>query len=102
MAENGIRMTPYQTLACESMRAATTIPEFHFAPACPLRILAIDLEVHPFTLRGHLELFVTCDVLEIGSDERLCDVPVPQPRRLSGRVGLGLQIQLVIRTDESR
>ena len=35
MAENGIRMTPYQTLACESMRAATTIPEFHFAPACP-------------------------------------------------------------------
>ena len=99
MAENGIRMTPYQTFRLRIDAGGDDHPRIPFRPGLPLRILAIDLEVHPFTLRGHLELLVTCDVLEIGSDERLGDVPVPQPRRLSGSVRLGLQIQLVIRTD---
>ena len=102
MAENAIRMTPYQTLACQSMRAATTIPEFHFAPACPVGFSRSISRSHPFTLREHLELFVARAVLEVGSEERLCYVPVPQPRRLGGGVRVGLQILLVNGQMESR
>jgi hypothetical protein len=57
-------------------------PRIPCRPGLLLRILAIDIEVYPFTLRGHLELFVARDVLEVGADERLRDVPGPQARRM--------------------
>ena len=43
------------------------------------RVLPIDLQIHPFALRRDLELLVAADVLEIRSDERFGDVPVPEP-----------------------
>src|SRR5215472_3150666 len=38
----------------------------------------VDVQVHPFTLRRHLEFLVSSDIVEIRADERLGHVPVPE------------------------
>ncbi len=60
-------------------------------PLLRLLVVAVDVEIHPFTLRRDLELLVAADALVVRPDERLGDVPVPEPRRLRGRVGSGLR-----------
>ena len=51
-------------------------------PSCPFGFSRSIVEIHPFTLRRDLEFLVAADALEVGPDERLGDVPVPEPRRL--------------------
>ena len=43
-----------------------------------MRVIAIDIEVHPLALRRYLEFRVMPDVFEIRADENLGHVPVPQ------------------------
>src|ERR1035437_1987538 len=46
-------------------------------PRLGLRVVAIDLQIHPLTLRRYLEFLVPGDVLEVASDEGFGNIPLP-------------------------
>ena len=61
---------------------------------------AVDGEVHPLALRRDLEFLVLLDVLEVGADERLRHVPVPELVGVGGGHGIRLHVQLLVGGDE--
>jgi hypothetical protein len=63
-------------------------------------LVEIDVEVNPFALRREFEFFIAADVLEVGANEGLGDVPVPEPIGLRRCVGRGFQIELFVGRSE--
>ena len=62
-------------------------------------LVAVDIEVHPLGLRRDFKLLVLTDVLIVGADEGLSDVPVPEAIGFFRGVGLWLEIQIVVGSD---
>src|SRR4051794_5653308 len=44
----------------------------------PGQTCTVYVQVHPLALRGNLKLLITADLIGVGTDEGLCDVPVPE------------------------
>src|ERR1700722_3315141 len=67
-----------------------------------MRFAQIDVEIEPFSLRGQFEFSIMLDILEIGADEYLGHVPIPEFIGFRGDAGIRMQKQLFIRAAEQK
>jgi hypothetical protein len=61
-----------------------------------IRKVEINIEVNPLPLWRDFELFISPDVLKVGTNKKFCDIPIPKPIGLFHRVRRGLQIQFLV------
>jgi hypothetical protein len=61
---------------------------------------AVDVEIHPFALRGNLKLLVAVDVLEVGTDEGFGDIPIPELVGFFAGGGVGFEVELLVWADK--
>ena len=64
------------------------------------RRVQIDIQVYPFPSRRDLEFFIPADIAEVRADKRLGYVPLPKFVGFGVRPCIGLEIELLVRTDE--
>jgi hypothetical protein len=57
----------------------------------------IDVEVNPLALRRDFELFVPANVVGVGPQEYLHDVPVPELVGFLFEIRIGLEIERLVR-----
>lgn len=67
-----------------------------------VRLLQIDIEIEPFALRGQFELSIAVDRVELGTDEGLRHIPVPETTRGPVQYRVRLEMQLFIRAEEEK
>jgi hypothetical protein len=95
-------MAPYQTRCSRSIRAETSKPGIPSPPAFAVWIVKVDMQIHPLSLGRQFEFLVVSNVFEIGADEDLCHIPIPQFVRFCGHLRVWLQIELLVGTDEQQ
>ena len=93
-------MAPYQIFAAESMRAANDKTGVPGPTIFVMRLRQVDIQIDPLPLRRHFELPVSADVLEVGTNKHLGEVPIPELVRFRRSTGRGFKIQFFVRTDK--
>ena len=66
------------------------------------RVVEIHVEIDPFALRRDFKLLVAADVGEVVADKNFGDIPVPELPGFSREIGVGLEVELSIRTHEEQ
>jgi hypothetical protein len=63
-----------------------------------VRLVEIHIDIDPLALWRNLNLLISADVVRVGAEKYLRDIPVPELVGLVTQVGIGLEIERIIVT----
>jgi len=93
-------MAPYQIFRCRVDASCYDKAGVPGPTIFVMRLRQVDIQIDPLPLRRHFELPVSTDVLEVGTNKHLGEVPIPELVRFRRSTGRGFKIQFFVRTDK--